>query len=31
MICINDTALWVFHGEPNPHEVTDKKIVSNWV
>ncbi len=27
----NDTALWVFHGEPNPHEVTDKKIVSNWV
>ena len=25
-----DTALWVFHGKPDPHEVTDRIIVKNW-
>lgn len=25
-----DTALWIFHGKPDPHEVKDSIIVKNW-
>ena len=26
----HSTAVWVFHGQPNPHEVEDKWVKENW-